>query len=1023
MAFSVHAAVPGDSPYWPFFKDVQKGRWTMNYDGALAQARADGSPVLLAFAGTMWCPYCHAMEQNVLTQPAWIDRVKDAYLVLLDFPRREEGIDTLLKDAGYLSAVGATAAEGAAVLTRNWTLHAQYTVPGGARVGFPTVVVLDSAGVVLGRFSDNDENALPLVLGKLDELLAGQTGGEADSFASGAIWLTAPLAGATAVTNNALGVADSEDWYVFTPHAASGAAAWTFSVTGTVDTAVTLALYKNPAEPPVGTVKGRLNERPLIACYPAVFDTPHYLRVTAGALTGVVDYELHYQTLPTNGWGAVAETLPGGVSAPRTSGSVQVGVRIRRFGAAGAVAARVVTSAVNGAGAQAGVHFTQSAEVFTLAAGETERDYSFTVPVLNPQPSVWRGDKVFKVVVEPLSNCVAAAAQTLVTLTETESRHAGELAFAGYGAPMQTFNPSRAFAFESQEGATATVWVTRRGGTDGAVTGTVIYVRDDYPIRKAVVWAAGESGARQVPLYMPGQVSPPQVRTLAVVLTGDPAAPLASPQAGQVTVAVGPGGLPAFADGTAAFTLAARVAGQSVEFPVRSRTDGTFTAELAAGRLPGGMKLSVAGSSLRLTGMPTAAGVYPFTVALRLKAGRDTFAGERRAFTANVLPVGEVVDFEPAGIYDGLLTEAGGTVCGSFSLTVRPRGNGMTVKIKTLTGQYSLTANGWRSADAGDGLHLTAETRRGLAVDFRVFAEGLLTGQVTLENGAVVEAAGGARPAATDALRAAYAGYYTAALPAEEVEPLDADCANVPRGSGYLTLTVDAKLNARYSGQLADGTGYSGSARCLPAEALAAGALTAGAEGVCVPVVVPLYGRRGSVTALVVIQPGGDAARADDNRLAVSGSRWQYPGKGRGAWADGFGAGLDGGYGAYYGTARPAETYAGGALRLPRPWDALEPVGVVAVGANGRGALTAEKENVPGARLTVVARTGLFKGSYSADGAASGERRVNFTGVLLPAFGRGEGYSLLKDPEWWPAYRLRRSYGVELDAAALDAGP
>lgn len=60
--------------------------------------------------------------------------------------------------------------------------------------------------------------------------------------------------------------------------------------------------------------------------------------------------------------------------------------------------------------------------------------------------------------------------------------------------------------------------------------------------------------------------------------------------------------------------------------------------------------------------------------------------------------------------------------------------------------------------------------------------------------------------AAWEVAMAAHAGYYTVALVAPDAMPGE------PRGTGYMTMTLDAKGKAKLAGKLADGTAYSGSA-------------------------------------------------------------------------------------------------------------------------------------------------------------------------------------------------------------------
>lgn len=80
---------------------------------------------------------------------------------------------------------------------------------------------------------------------------------------------------------------------------------------------------------------------------------------------------------------------------------------------------------------------------------------------------------------------------------------------------------------------------------------------------------------------------------------------------------------------------------------------------------------------------------------------------------------------------------------------------------------------------------------------------------------------------AWESAMAAWAGYYTVSLVAPGALPGE------PRGSGYMTMTLDAKGKAKLAGMLADGTAYSGSATA---------ALFDDGEGIR----VPLYAQKGS---------------------------------------------------------------------------------------------------------------------------------------------------------------------------------
>ena len=68
-------------------KGATPGKWTQDYDAALALAKEHGLPVMLKFTGSDWCGWCQLMEREVFSKKDfenWADgRVM---LVTLDFP-------------------------------------------------------------------------------------------------------------------------------------------------------------------------------------------------------------------------------------------------------------------------------------------------------------------------------------------------------------------------------------------------------------------------------------------------------------------------------------------------------------------------------------------------------------------------------------------------------------------------------------------------------------------------------------------------------------------------------------------------------------------------------------------------------------------------------------------------------------------------------------------------------------------------------------------------------------------------
>ncbi|MBQ7667091.1 MAG: thioredoxin family protein [Kiritimatiellae bacterium] len=129
----VAAALCASTVAASFAQDVategaEAGKWTQDYDAAMALARKEKLPVILNFTGSDWCGWCKLMQRQVFSKgefAAWA--AGRVVLVTIDFPRDQSLVPERFR-------------------TRNGTLATMY----GIR-GYPTYVVLDAAGEVAGR--------------------------------------------------------------------------------------------------------------------------------------------------------------------------------------------------------------------------------------------------------------------------------------------------------------------------------------------------------------------------------------------------------------------------------------------------------------------------------------------------------------------------------------------------------------------------------------------------------------------------------------------------------------------------------------------------------------------------------------------------------------------------------------------------------------------------------------------------------------------------------------------------------
>lgn len=101
--------------------------WTADFQAAQAQATEKGLTILANFSGSDWCGWCIRLDEEVFAHQAFKDYADDnIVLFLADFPNKTK----LPED----------------VAQQNERLAKQY----GVR-GFPTILLLNADGQVLGR--------------------------------------------------------------------------------------------------------------------------------------------------------------------------------------------------------------------------------------------------------------------------------------------------------------------------------------------------------------------------------------------------------------------------------------------------------------------------------------------------------------------------------------------------------------------------------------------------------------------------------------------------------------------------------------------------------------------------------------------------------------------------------------------------------------------------------------------------------------------------------------------------------
>lgn len=106
---------------------AQEATWLTKFEEAKALAAKENKFVLADFTGSDWCGWCIKLKEEVFSKPEFAKWAKDNVVLLeLDFPRNTE-LPAELKE-------------------QNDKLAAEFKI-----TGYPTIVLLDAAGVEIGR--------------------------------------------------------------------------------------------------------------------------------------------------------------------------------------------------------------------------------------------------------------------------------------------------------------------------------------------------------------------------------------------------------------------------------------------------------------------------------------------------------------------------------------------------------------------------------------------------------------------------------------------------------------------------------------------------------------------------------------------------------------------------------------------------------------------------------------------------------------------------------------------------------
>ena len=247
-----------------------------------------------------------------------------------------------------------------------------------------------------------------------------------------------------------------------------------------------------------------------------------------------------------------------------------------------------------------------------------------------------------------------------------------------------------------------------------------------------------------------------------------------------------------------------------------------------SGALPGGMKLAYDYSrkELVLSGKPSRAAKYDFTVAITERRSDKTVTGQSTAFVVTVVDPKKLTAGEVG--YNPIIT-AGSTVYGSIPVYGNLNGHQVLAGVATLkayrTGRMSISYRGTDGARASGSAALVLDDsgritsvylRKGMTIQFAADNKGVASLKIVgLANrfGSTLAGASTGHKLFNGNF-ADYQGYYTVTLPVNTAE-LVAGKETLPTGTGYVNLKMNTSTFRRsgkvsYAGMLPNGRSFSG---------------------------------------------------------------------------------------------------------------------------------------------------------------------------------------------------------------------
>lgn len=859
-------AVSLTNPKW-IGESFAAGEWTMDLDAALAKAgsAAVARTYTLAYSsGVLWCPYCASLEQKVLSNAKFAAWAKDhnVNLVLLDNPKRS---DSDVKDAnGNVTSVGTKADGAAPTLLRyevgsNGKSGAAYLTRKGIATGNATTK--GTAEYVLQRNHD-----LLYKGGKLAMPEAMRTGYPTFILVNPDGTVAANLLDACDGTTKTWGISLEETLDRLTELLKLEGATPKFSKPSTTPDSLSIE----------DGVDGELQ----------VNDNVHFVKLT-NVPAGKVTFTGH-------GWTRSQQEAKLQLTVYETSSTLAQAKKIAS--GTGTVAATFTTGAnkylavsyytdpMATVGTESEVSYwvesrvtlvpSEAAATFTSASGAVD------IVVTAGKKYKLSGFADYSAFTKNADGTYTPKASGTLTL-----KCKGTVSFQLWVPGSVQFTTTSASKMESD--GSGTVTVARTGGASGAATVTVSVDKGSNGSGRVTVspatltWADGVSGSKTVTYKINASTAFNPDETFALTLAKSGTTDVALGANVKFTLKVSDSDDPIFANAKNSVRCFAGVE-TAARYAISNIRENKNVTLAKTGTLPTGLRLSydAASKAMLLSGKPTRAGTYTFTVAVTEKRTNKTVTGAAATFTVTVVDAKKLQPGEPG--YNPVIT-AGKTIYGSIPVYGKLGGKSVLAGVATLkayrSGRVTVaykgtdgsrgSYSGALSLDTAGTAQLTSERgseKMVLRIDSKGKAKVSIDGLANRFGAALASDAAGYN--LFNGSYGSYAGYYTVTLPAN-VADLATGKETIPTGTGYVILKMNTSSFQRtgkvsYVGMLADGRTFSGSAYL-------SGVMSAknGAQWAFLPVSVAKGGA--GVGAVLAIRKDAAATHGEDPQVVLAG--------------------------------------------------------------------------------------------------------------------------------------------------------